>query len=85
MLAGHDTTANTMSWALFELAKHPDVQEKLRAEIRKKEDQIRARGKGNFSLSDLEAMPYVLAVIKVSAFDYADKIIIELPSFIRRS
>uniref|UniRef100_A0A1I8Q5D4 Cytochrome P450 n=1 Tax=Stomoxys calcitrans TaxID=35570 RepID=A0A1I8Q5D4_STOCA len=33
MFAGFDTSASTMSSALLELAKHPDVQNKLRTEI----------------------------------------------------
>lgn len=33
LLAGRDTTAATMSWLFLELAKHPGVVEKLRAEI----------------------------------------------------
>ncbi|KAJ7085203.1 cytochrome P450 [Mycena belliarum] len=33
LLAGQDTTANTLAFALLELAKHQDLQEKLRAEI----------------------------------------------------
>jgi len=33
--AGHDTTATAVTWALHLLAQHPEVQEKLREEIRK--------------------------------------------------
>lgn len=32
--AGHDTTATAMAWSFLLLAKHPDVQTKLRNEIR---------------------------------------------------
>ena len=32
MLAGHETTANALSFALWLLAQHPDIQEKLHAE-----------------------------------------------------
>ncbi|KAL2165242.1 hypothetical protein VTH06DRAFT_538 [Thermothelomyces fergusii] len=33
LLAGRDTTACTLSWTLYELARHPDALRKLRAEI----------------------------------------------------
>ncbi|KXN74938.1 cytochrome P450 [Conidiobolus coronatus NRRL 28638] len=35
-LAGHDTTANTLSYALYHLARNRDVQDKLRNEIYQK-------------------------------------------------
>ncbi|KAK9254793.1 cytochrome P450 [Lipomyces tetrasporus] len=34
LFAGHETTAGAVAWALLTLAKHMDVQEKLRAEVR---------------------------------------------------
>jgi cytochrome P450 len=36
ILAGHETTSSTLSWALFELTRHSDIQDKLRAEIHEK-------------------------------------------------
>lgn len=33
LLAGRDTTASTLSWTFYELAKHPDVFQNLRKEI----------------------------------------------------
>jgi cytochrome P450 len=33
LLAGRDTTACTLSWTIYELARHPEAVEKLRAEI----------------------------------------------------
>jgi cytochrome P450 len=63
MAAGHETTANTLSWALFELTRHPDIQDKLRAEIRQR---IAEKGNNVFSGHDYENMPYLTAVVKVS-------------------
>ena len=33
LLAGRDTTASTLSWTFYELARHPEIVKKLRAEI----------------------------------------------------
>jgi cytochrome P450 len=33
LLAGHDTTANTLTWAWYLLSQHPDVRQKLLAEL----------------------------------------------------
>ena len=30
---GHDTTASAISWTLYSLAQHPDIQERARQEI----------------------------------------------------
>ena len=32
-MAGYDTTGTTLAFACYDLAKHPDVQEKLRDEV----------------------------------------------------
>lgn len=61
MLAGHDTTANTVSWTLLELAQHPEMQQRLRQEIW---DKQLALGR-EFEYRDLETMPYLQAVVKV--------------------
>jgi hypothetical protein len=63
MVAGHETTANTLSWALFELSRHLDIQDKLRTEIREK---ITEKGNNIFGEHDFESMPYLTAVVKVS-------------------
>ncbi|KAI7880495.1 cytochrome P450 [Mucor mucedo] len=33
LIAGHDTTANTLAWVLYELSRHPDIQAKVLQEI----------------------------------------------------
>ena len=65
LIAGHETTATTLSWTLLELARHPKVQSRLRDEIRKTEATVHARGDSHLDVQDLEAMTYLNAVIKV--------------------
>ncbi|KAK0213329.1 cytochrome P450 [Desarmillaria ectypa] len=64
IFAGHETTANTLSWTLLELSKRPEVQERLRAEIRAKEHLVFDRGDTEFTVQDLDSMPYLIAVVK---------------------
>ncbi|PBK95281.1 cytochrome P450 [Armillaria gallica] len=64
MFAGHETTASTLSWTFLELAKDREVQNRLRAEIRKKERVVFNRGDTEFSVQDLDSMPYLTAVVK---------------------
>ncbi|HEX4353943.1 MAG TPA: cytochrome P450 [Polyangiales bacterium] len=56
LLAGHETTALALTYALFALSNHPEVERKLREEIEASTDAP--------SLRDLERMPYLDAVIK---------------------
>ncbi|KAG9312011.1 cytochrome P450 [Chiua virens] len=58
LLAGHETTSNSLSWILLELARQDKIQAKLRAEIREVEAATQ------FTASNLDAMPYTTAVIK---------------------
>ncbi|KAG1856005.1 cytochrome P450 [Suillus subalutaceus] len=64
LFAGHETTSNTVSWALLELARRPEIQSRLRAEIRETEAAVHARGDVNFTIADFDAMPYTDAVVK---------------------
>jgi Cytochrome P450 len=51
-----------MSWFLWEVAKHPDSQDRIRAEIA----ALRARKEGGqFSATDLDSMAYTMASLKV--------------------
>ncbi len=58
--AGHETTANTLTWTLFLLSQHPDVAERLRAEL----DTVLAGRLPTFE--DLAKLPYLEMVIKES-------------------
>lgn len=56
--AGHDTTSNAICFTLFCIAKHPEVQRKLNAEI----DEI--IGDGEVSFSIVNELKYLDIVIK---------------------
>lgn len=56
--AGHETTANTLSWTLFLLAKHPAARERAEAEA-ERFDPDRAAGA-------LDEMPFLRAVVEES-------------------
>jgi cytochrome P450 len=65
LFAGHETTSNTVSWALLELARQPKIQSRLREEIWETEAAVHARGDVDFTSADFDAMPYTTAVMKV--------------------
>ncbi|CAL1598082.1 unnamed protein product [Knipowitschia caucasica] len=58
LLGGVDTTSNTLSWALYHLARDPRAQQRLWEEVRSVCAEERP------SLQDLTQMPYLKAVIK---------------------
>ncbi|KAF7356162.1 Cytochrome P450 [Mycena venus] len=60
MIAGQDTTANTLTFGLVELAKSPEFQDRLRAEIH---STLRASDGGSVSYDN---MPLLNAFIKES-------------------
>jgi len=66
LLAGHETTANSLSFLLLELAKHPEVQTRMRQEIQEIKSSKLARGEPQLNIDDLETMSYMIAVIKES-------------------
>ncbi|UPL02905.1 hypothetical protein LCI18_013839 [Fusarium solani-melongenae] len=59
MLAGGDTTATTITYGLYELAKNPSVQEKLRAALR-----AEIPDPSSVTLERLEAVPYLDWTVK---------------------
>lgn len=56
--AGHETTANTLTWALHFLDQHPEVAARLHAEV----DSV--LGGRVPTLEDLKHLPYTMMVIK---------------------
>lgn len=53
-----------MTWMLYELARHPDFQNKMREEVRAIRARVAERGDSDFAVSDLDAMTHVLAGMK---------------------
>jgi cytochrome P450 len=58
LFAGHETTANALSWACYLLAKHPDAYQRMVAEI----DRVLAGRAPTYA--DLSRLPYVTQVLK---------------------
>jgi cytochrome P450 len=58
-LAGHETTANALTWALILISKHPDVRARAEAEAA----PLVQRGRP-LTMDDLKALPFNLAVMK---------------------
>ncbi|KAI0036665.1 cytochrome P450 [Vararia minispora EC-137] len=54
LFAGHETTALSLTWWLWELAKYPEYQERIREEIVTARAKVSQRGATDFSASDLE-------------------------------
>jgi len=63
MVAGYDTTANTISYAAYELTKDKEAQLKLQAEIDAAYEEDEAKG-GSISYAQVvQGMPYLEMVI----------------------
>lgn len=60
LAAGHETTAASMTWATYMLARYPDVQARLRAEIR--ENLPSMVSESHVSSLDIDRLPYLNAV-----------------------
>ena len=56
LLAGHETTANALTWAWYLVSEAPDVEARLHAEVD-------ALGEGDLDAEDLARLPYTRAVI----------------------
>ncbi|KAI5107334.1 sterol 26-hydroxylase, mitochondrial [Silurus meridionalis] len=75
LLAGVDTTSNTMMWALYQLSQNPKIQDTLYQEVNSiiKGDKIPTAG-------DITNMPYLKAVIKETLRNF-----MEPPKALRRN
>jgi len=52
ILAGHETTGNSLTWSLLVFARHPEIQDKLREELLAVPEEAP-------SMDDLNALPYL--------------------------
>ncbi|KAH7884659.1 cytochrome P450 [Phlebopus sp. FC_14] len=66
LVAGHDTTANSLGWLLYELSRHPEDQQRIRDEIRDARARMAARGDEDLVPSDFDNMIFTNAAIKES-------------------
>ena len=58
LLAGHETTASTLSWTWYEISQHPEVGERMRAEA------LEVLGDGLPVYEDLHRLTYTTMVIE---------------------
>ncbi|XP_025721766.2 cytochrome P450 4F6-like [Callorhinus ursinus] len=63
MFEGHDTTASGLSWVLYNLAKHPEYQERCRQEV---QELLRDREPQEIEWDDLAQLPFLTMCIKES-------------------
>ena len=63
MFEGHDTTKSAISWLLYNLAKHPDIQTRAREEV---QERMRGRDIRRVTWEDMTQLPYLTRCIKES-------------------
>ncbi|KAM7324922.1 hypothetical protein ACRRTK_015175 [Alexandromys fortis] len=63
MFEGHDTTASGLSWILYNLARHPEYQERCRQEVR---ELLKNRESTEIEWDDLAQLPFLTMCIKES-------------------
>jgi cytochrome P450 family 6 len=59
LLASYETSASTLSFALYELALHPEIQQSLRAEIL----QVLSEHDGKLTYDSMQDMSYLDRVV----------------------
>ncbi|KAF9888675.1 hypothetical protein FE257_008433 [Aspergillus nanangensis] len=59
--AGHETTSTALQWAMYRIAKHPDMQARLRDEVRTHLPPITTEDPQPVSAATLDSLPYLNA------------------------
>lgn len=62
LAAGHETTASAMAWAVYLLCKHPNVQKRLREEVRAELPALTDRTR-QITSTEIDRLPYLNAVL----------------------
>nr|KAF6400752.1 cytochrome P450 family 4 subfamily F member 11 [Rousettus aegyptiacus] len=63
MFEGHDTTASGLSWILYNLARHPEYQERCRQEV---QELLKDHEPKEMEWDDLTKLPFLTMCIKES-------------------
>jgi cytochrome P450 len=56
LVAGHDTTATTLAYTLWQLGRHPEIQDRVAAEVR-------GLGSRELTAADVRSLPYTCQVL----------------------
>lgn len=67
-LAGQETTASSLTFIAYELAKHPEYQEQMRKEIQDRRALVLSRGDTSFTVEDLDSLTLSMNAIKVDTY-----------------
>ena len=59
LIAGYETSASTLTFALYEIALHPEIQQSLRAEIL----QVLSKHDGKLTYDGIQDMSYLDRVV----------------------
>jgi cytochrome P450 family 6 len=59
LIAGYETSASTLTFALYELALHPEIQQSVRVEIL----QVLSKYEGQVTYDGIQAMSYLDRVV----------------------
>jgi cytochrome P450 len=62
IIPGHDTTGAAFTWGIYLLAKHPEIQDRLRHEIRQRLPPLTQAKETPISSVNIDSMPYLQAV-----------------------
>ncbi len=64
VIAGHETTASVLNWTWYLLARHPEVESRVAAEVRS------AKGKAPLSMRTLAQLSYTSSVLEEAMRSY---------------